>query len=190
MNRSSAFLIAIAAATAFAGLNLASPLLRLDEARPDQVDLRTNGAIAHVCEGGFGGAIKIDIQRASDSEKYRISIDPRVRTPGALVMHQIPPGRYVATKLLLADQDPLPFIADTFEVKAGQVTSFGKVKVTPETNFVGQMKRLLVRTDSLDISRRLKSYTNFGVDTLPVVPSSIDWIIEPGRIQVDKRISG
>lgn len=188
MNRTLTLLIA-AAATTFAGLNLASPLLRLDEAQPGQVDLRGNGVLAHVCDGGFGGAVKIDIQRVSDDEKYRIFIDPRVRTPGGVVLHQIPPGRYVATKLLLADRAPLPFPSDTFEVRAGEITSFGKVKVAPETNLIGQMKRLLIRTDSLDISKRLKAYPAFGVDSLPIVPRSIDWSIEPDKIEVGKGFS-
>lgn len=188
MKRSSAALIFLSTA-AFAGLNLATAALRLDQAKPQQVDLGTNGVLAHVCDGGFGGAVQVDVKRVSDEEKIRLEIDPRVKTPGSLVLHQLPPGRYVATKLLLADRDPVPFATDTFEIQSGRVTSFGKVKVAPETNMLGQMKRLIIKTDSLNIGARLKLFTGFGIDTLPVAPQSIDWSIEPEKTQVDKGLS-
>lgn len=188
MNRTSALLLALSAA-AFAGLNLASPVLRLDQARPDQVDLRSYGVLAHVCDGGFGGAITIDLKRLSDDEKFRIAIDPRVRTPGGLVLQQVPPGRYVPIRLNIADRDPVPFGSDTFEIQAGKVTSFGKLKVAPETDLLGFMKRLLVKTDSADISGRLKAYREFGIDSLPVTPRPVNWGIEPGKSDVGKRFS-
>lgn len=188
MKRSSRLLLALSTA-AFAGLNLATPAPRLDQAKPGEIDLRANGVLAHVCDGGFGGAITIDIKRVADDEKYRLAIDPRVRTPGTLVLQQVPPGRYVAIKLNLADRDPVPFVSDTFEIRAGHVTSFGKVKVAPETDLLGFMKRLVVKTDSVDISGRLKSFREFGIDSLPTTPRPVDWKIEPGKSEVGKRFS-
>lgn len=187
MTRPTFALLALATA-AFAGLNLATPAVRLDEASVSQVDLRTNGVLAHVCDGGFGGAIRIDLRRLSDSEQIRIAVDPRVRTPGAVVLQQLPPGRYVATKLLLADRDPVAFPSDTFEVVAGRVTSLGKVKVRPELDLLGRMKRLVVKTDSVDIGARLKAAKFFGSDTLPVAAIAIDWGIEPAKIEAGKRL--
>lgn len=188
MKRPSLLLLALSAA-AFAGLNLASPVARLDQARPGEIDLRSYGVLAHVCDGGFGGAITIDVKRVSDDEKYRLAIDPQVRTPGGVVLQQVPPGRYVALRLNLADRDPVPFHADTFEVRAGRITSFGKVKVAPETDLLGFMKRLVVKTDSADISGRLKAFRDFGVDSLPIDPRPVDWKIEPGKSEVGKRFS-
>lgn len=187
MIRPSAVLLVLAA-TAFAGLNLATPAVRLDEASTTQIDLRANGVVAHVCDGGFGGAIRVDLKRVSDSERVRIALDPRVRTPGGLVLQQVPPGRWVATKLLLADRDPVAFPSDTFEVVAGRITSFGKVKVRPELDLLGMMKRLVVKTDSVDIGARLKAAKLFGSDTLPVAPIAIDWGIEPAKIEAGKRL--
>ena len=188
MNRTSVILLALSAA-AFAGLNLASPVLRLDQARPGEIDLRSYGVLAHVCDGGFGGAISVDLKRLSDDEKFRIAIDPRVRTPGGVVLQQVPPGRYVAFRLLLGDREPVAFSSDTFEIQTGRITSFGKVKVAPETDLLGYMKRLIVKTDSVDISGRIKSFHDFGIDSLPVAPKPVDWKIEPAKNDVGKRFS-
>lgn len=187
MIRSATALLALAA-TAFAGLNLATPVVRLDQASPAQIDLQANGVLAHVCDGGFGGAIRIDLRRVSDSELVRVEVDPRVRTPGAVVLQQVPPGRWTATKLLLADRDPVAFPSDTFEVVAGRITSLGKVKVYPETDLLGRMKRLVVKTDSVDISGRIRAARLFGSDTLPVSGRAIDWGVEPERIEAGKRL--
>jgi len=179
----------VLSATALAGPNLAEPALLVNEAKPGQVDLRSNGLLVHVCDGGFGGAVKVDLRRLSDGEKFRIAMDPRVRTSGGVVMQQLPPGQYVATRLFLGDRDPVPFRSDTFAIRAGGITSFGKVKVAPETNLLGLMVNLKIKTDSVDIGPRLKVLRDFGVDSLPVVPKPIAWTIEPEEIQAGKRIS-
>lgn len=181
--------IVLFAIAAIAGPHLAEPALLVNDARPAQVDLRSNGLLVHVCDGGFGGAVKIDLRRLSDDEKFRIAMDPRVRTAGGVVMQQLPPGQYVATRLLLADRDPVAFKSDTFAIRAGGIVSFGKVKVAPVTNLLGLMTSLEIRTDSVDIAPRLKAVRDFGVDSLPVVEKPIAWKIEPEEIKAGKRIS-
>lgn len=182
-------LLLACAAVATASPYLAQPALLLNDAKPSQADLKANGVVAHVCDGGFGGATKVEIKRLSDGEKFRIVMDPRLRGQGAVALQQLPPGSYVGVRLFLADRDPLPFSSDTFEVKPGRVTSFGKVRVAPETNMLGLMKRLLIQTDSVDIRPRLASVKEFGIDTLPVVPKPLDWKIEPEEVKVDKHLA-
>ena len=179
----------VLASAVFAGPNLAEPALLVNEAKPAQVDLRSNGLLVHVCDGGFGGAVKIDLRRLADDEKFRIAMDPRVRTPGGVVMQMLPPGQYVATRLFLADRDPVAFKPDTFAIRAGAIVSFGKVKVAPVTNLLGLMTSLEIRTDSVDIAPRLKAVRDFGVDSLPVLEKPIFWKIEPEEIKAGKRIS-
>ena len=187
MNRTALLPIVLATA-AFAGL-FTTPAVRLDDAQPGQIDLRANGLLAHVCAGGYGGAIQVDLKRLSDAEKFRIAIDPRVRTIGAVVLQQLPPGSYTPTRLFLGENDPVSFSSDTFEIQPGRITSFGKIKVDPQTNLLGQLKRLVVKTDSLDISPRLSKIADKGVDSLPVTSKPIDWRIEPPEIQIGKRLS-
>lgn len=179
----------VLASAAFAGPNLAEPALLVNDAKPGQVDLRSNGLLVHVCDGGFGGAVKVDLRRLSDGEKFRISMDPRVRTPGGVVMQQLPPGQYVATRLFLGDRDPVLFKSDTFAIRAGGITSFGKVKVAPVTNLLGLMTSLEIKTDSVDIGMRLKIVREFGIDSLPVDRKPIAWSVEPEEIKAGKRIS-
>lgn len=170
------------------GLNFADPALLVNQAKQGQVNLVANGLLAHVCAGGFGGALQVDILRTSDDEKIRLAIDPVLRS-GDLILQQLPPGRYVATHLQLAGRDPLRFSSDTFEIRAGAITSFGKVRVTPTTNLLGSMTRLDIATDSLDISSRIKALRMKRLDTMPLAPRSIQWRIEPGEEAAVKRLS-
>ena len=172
----------------FAGLYLANTAVLVNEAKPTEFDLRTNGLLAHVCDTGFNVGIRIDLERISDKERLRIVIDPRLkapvgtgrpaRIPTDVVLQQLPPGSYIATKLVLGDRDPVPFKSDTFAIKSGSVTSLGKVKVRPETNFLGMMERITIKTDSVDIASRLKTVKAFGIDSMPVAPKKLGWIIE------------
>ncbi|MBK8801882.1 MAG: hypothetical protein IPN71_07470 [Fibrobacteres bacterium] len=150
------------------GLNLADPALLVTKASQGQVNLTDNGLLVHVCQGGFAGGIHVDILRVSDKEKIRIAIDPVLQT-GDLVLQQLPPGRYVPTHLQLAGRDPQRFSSDTFEVRAGAITSLGKVRVTPVTNLLGQMSRLDLVTDSLDITARLKALRKRRIDSMPLL---------------------
>lgn len=178
----------LAAATSFAGLYLANSAVLVNEAKPTEIDLGANGLLAHVCDTGFNVGIHIDLERLSDKERFRIVMDPRlkspvptgrpVRIPTDVVLQQLPAGAYVATKLVLGNQDPVPFKSDTFEIKKGTVTSFGRIKVRPETNFLGMMERVTIKTDSVDIVPRLKALKTFGIDSLPVAPKSVRWSIE------------
>ncbi|MEK7392429.1 MAG: hypothetical protein AAB214_07660 [Fibrobacterota bacterium] len=172
----------------FAGLYLANTAVLVNEAKPTEFDLRTNGLLAHVCDTGFNVGIRIDLERISDKERLRIVIDPRLkapvgtgrpaRIPTDVVLQQLPPGSYIATKLVLGDRDAVPFKSDTFAIKSGSVTSLGKVKVRPETNFLGMMERITIKTDSVDIASRLKTVKAFGIDSMPVAPKKLGWIIE------------
>jgi len=89
----------------------------------------------------------------------------------------------------LGENDPVSFAADTFEIQPGRITSFGKIKVDPQTNLLGQMKRLVVKTDSLDLSRRLQANGDHRLDSLPVASHPIDWRIEPQVTPIGKRLS-
>lgn len=178
----------LAATISFAGLYLANTAVLVNEAKPTEFDLRTNGLLAHVCDTGFNVGIHIDLERISDKERLRIVIDPRLKSPVAtgrpariptdVVLQQLPAGSYIATKLVLGDRDPVPFKSDTFEIKSGSVTSFGKIKVRPETNFLGMMERISIKTDSVDIAPRLKAVKAFGIDTMPVASKKLGWTIE------------
>lgn len=170
------------------GLNFADPALLVNQAKQGQVDLVANGLLVHVCAGGFGGGIQVDIRRTSDDEKIRLAIDPVLRS-GDLILQQLPPGRYVTTHLQLASRDPLRFSSDTFEIRAGAITSFGKVRVTPTTNFLGLMTRLDIATDSLDISARIKALRMKRLDTMPLAARSIQWKVEPSEDGAVKRLS-
>lgn len=176
------------ASSAFAGLYLANTAVLVNEAKPSEFDLGANGLLAHVCDTGFNVGIRIDLERLSDKERFRIALDPRLKTPVAtgrpariptdVALQQLPPGSYIATKLLLGDRTPVPFKSDTFEIKAGTVTSWGRIKVRPETNFLGMMERITIKTDSVDLAPRLKAIGNFGIDSLPVVVKKLGWTVE------------
>jgi len=178
----------IAATSTFAGLYLANTAVLVNEAKPTEFDLRANGLLAHVCDTGFNVGIHIDLERLSDKERFRIVLDPRLKAPVAtgrparlptdVVLQQLPPGSYIATKLLLGNQTPVAFKSDTFEIKTGSVTSFGRIKVRPETNFLGMMERITIKTDSVDIAPRLKAIKNFGIDSMGVVSKKLGWTVE------------
>ncbi|MBK9576768.1 MAG: hypothetical protein IPO40_06835 [Fibrobacteres bacterium] len=179
----------LALASLFGGLNYADPALLVTKASQGQVNLTDNGILVHVCQGGFGGGIQMDIQRVSDKEKIRLAIDPVLQT-GDLIIQQLPPGRYVTTHLLLAGRDPQRFSStDTFEVRAGAITSFGKVRVTPVTNLLGMMSRLDILTDSVDISARLKALRKKRIDSMPLLAQPISWKVEPSKGDTAKRFS-
>jgi len=182
------FAILLVASTTFAGLYLANTAPLVNEAKPTEIDLHANGLLAHVCDTGFNVGMHIDLERLSDKERFRIVLDPRLKAPLAtgrparlptdVVLQQLPPGSYIATKLVLGSQDPVSFKSDTFQIKAGAVTSFGKIKVRPETNFLGMMERITIKTDSVDIAPRLKNIKSFGIDSLAVAPKKLGWTVE------------
>lgn len=178
---------ALLARLAQAGLNFADPALLVNQAKAGQVDLRTNGLVAHVCLGGLGGQVKVDLKRVSDDEKIRLAMDPPL-TKGDLILQQIPPGRYVATHLLLCDRDPMRFGSDTFEVRAGSITTLGKVRLAMTTNLLGQLTRFDLATDSLDLRSRIQALRMKRLDTMPVQPTPIHWMAEPGVDPTAKRL--
>ncbi len=175
-------------ATTFAGLYLANPATLVNESTTTEIDLKSNGLLAHVCDTGFNVGIHIDLVRLSDQERFRIVLDPRLKGPVPtgrparlatdVVLQQLPAGSYTATKLILGDRDPVSFKSDTLVVKPGSVTSMGKIKVRPETNFLGLLVNITIKTDSVDITKRLKVIHALGIDSLPVTNKPVDWIIE------------
>ena len=48
---------------------------------------------------------------------------------------------------------------------------------------------MVLKTDSVDISARLKAFHQFGVDSLAVTPKPISWLVEPQESTVGKRLS-
>ncbi|HNY29258.1 MAG TPA: hypothetical protein PKO15_00080 [Fibrobacteria bacterium] len=172
----------------FGGLNYADPALLVTKASQGKINLSENGLLVHVCQGGFGGGVQVDIQRTTDKERIRLAMDPVLQT-GDLVMQQLPPGRYVPTHLVLAGRDPQRFTSDTFEIRTGAITSFGKVRVAPVTNFLGLMTRLDIVTDSADILPRLKALRKRKIDSMPLLVRPIYWQVEPPKGDTSKRLS-
>ena len=174
-------------AIALAGLYVPEPAPLLNEAKPLDVDLRRNGVLAHVCDSGFNVGVAIDLVRLSDQEKFRIVLDPKLDRPlppgrpprlaTRVVFQQIPPGRYAAVKLSLGDRDPVPFAPDTLEVKAGQILSFGRVRIDADLDFLGMLDQVRVTTWNDTLEPRIREVRAFGLDTLPVARKALKWKI-------------
>jgi hypothetical protein len=186
MVRSRLLLLALPAA-ALAGLYVPTQALLVNRAKPPEVDLAANGLIAHIRDTGFDVGVQIDLRRVSDQEKFRFSLDPRPSSPmhpgrtsrgTDVVFQQLPPGVYVATKISLGTNDPVPLKPDTLVVRAGQILSLGKVRVRPELDVLGLMEKLDVQTRVWVIDSSIKAVRAYGIDTLPVVSKQLRWTIE------------
>jgi hypothetical protein len=188
MNIRRAAALLLLATTAFAGLYVPSQALLVNEAKSLDVDPKANGFLAHVCDTGFNVGVKIDLKRIPDDEKFRIVLDPRLsaplrpgqphRLPTDVVLQQIPPGRYLATKITLGDQDPVPFKADTFAIAAGQILSLGKIRIEPKLDFLGFLLRIEITTGPDSIQGRIKAIHAYGIDALPIQTKPVKWIVE------------
>ena len=183
----SRFLVVLLPAAALAGLYVPTQALLVNRAKRAEVDLKSNGLIAHLRDTGFDVGVKVDIERVSDQEKYRIVLDPRPSDsahPGkapkgtSVVFQQLPPGVYLATKISLGQNDPIPFKPDTLVVRAGQILSLGKVRIRPRLDMLGLMETLEVRTTVWGIDSAIRSVHAYGIDTLPLVAKQLRWEIE------------
>lgn len=183
----SRFLLALLPAAALAGLYVPTQALLVNRAKRMEVDLKANGLIAHIRDTGFDVGVQVDLKRVSDEEKFRIVLDSRPsdtahpgRTPSGttVVFQQLPPGVYVATRISLGGNDPIPFKPDTLVVRAGQILSLGKVRIRPELDVLGFMEKLEVQTKVWGIDSAIKAVHAYGIDTLPLVSKPIKWEIE------------
>ncbi|HXP90199.1 MAG TPA: hypothetical protein VN931_04620 [Fibrobacteria bacterium] len=174
-------------AAALAGLYVPTQALLVNRAKPSEVDLKTNGLIAHIRDTGFDVGVQVDLARLSDQEKFRLSLDPRPPSPPRagrtsrgtdVVFQQLPPGTYVATRIALGTNDPVPFKPDTLVVRVGQILSLGRVRVSPQLDMLGLMEKLEVQTRVWVIDSSIKAVRAYGIDTLPVVSKRIRWTIE------------
>jgi|GEM_PF-1164419 len=175
-------------AAALAGLYVPTPALLVNRAKPQEVDLRENGLVAHIRDSGFDVGVHVDLVRLADQEKFRISLDPRPPPPGGpnrpyhgtdVVFQQLPPGTYLATKISLGTDDPVAFKPDTLVVRAGQILSLGRIRVAPDLDMLGLMEKLEVQTTVWDIDSAIKAVRAYGIDTLPVVSKHLRWTVEP-----------
>jgi hypothetical protein len=183
----SRFLFVLWPTAALAGLYVPTQALLVNRAKRIEVDVKANGLIAHIRDTGFDVGVQVDLVRLSDEEKFRITLDPRPKDPAhpektpkgtTVVFQQVPPGVYVANKISLGAKDPVPFEPDTFEVRAGQILSFGEVRVQPELDMLGMMEKLEVRTKVWVIDSAIHAVHAYGIDTLPVVSKRLRWEIE------------
>lgn len=180
--------ILLFSASAFAGLYVPSHAVLVNQAKSLDVDLKSNGLLAHVCDTGFNVGVQIDLKRIKDEEKFRIALDPRLssplrpgqppRLPTDVVLQQLPPGTYTATKISLGDRDPVPFKSDTFTVEAGQILSFGKIRIEPKLDFLGFLLRIEVVTLPDSIQGKIKAIHAYGIDALPIRTKPLKWIVE------------
>jgi len=175
-------------AVAVAGLYVPTQALLVNRAKPQEVDLAANGLIAHIRDSGFDVGVQVDLVRLSDQEKFRFSLDPRPINPmhpartsrgTDVVFQQLPPGTYLATKISLGTNDPVPFKPDTLVVRAGQILSLGRVRVSPELDMLGLMDKLDVLTRVWDIDSAIGAVHAYGIDSLPVVSKHLHWTVEP-----------
>lgn len=172
------------AAPLFAGLYSADPVVLVAKAKPAELDFRNNGLLAHVCDTGFNVGVAIEIKRLGDGERFRIVLDPRLdppkpgTAPNRVVLQQLGPGSYTATKLLLGDKDPKAFKSDTFAVKAGQILSIGRIRIAPETNFLGYLTRIGIETVFERIEPQIRACGVPGVDSLPIAGRKLKWSVE------------
>jgi hypothetical protein len=155
-----------------------------------QVDLKGNGLLAFVRDTGFDVGIRLDLVQLETKDRYRISLDPlRDRTfrpdqqPLArwlapdLVLQQLPEGHYTPFRIFLGGDRPTPFKADTFLVRKGEITSFGRLRIAPQLNFLGQMKQLDLVTKHDSLAPKLKAIHEHGIDSLPVKNRALRWAI-------------
>lgn len=181
------FLLSLLPTVALAGLYVPTQALLVNRAKRMEVDLKANGLVAHIRDTGFDVGVQVDLKRVSDEEKFRISLDPRPSDPAhpekvpkgtSVVFQQLPPGTYLATKISLGANDPVPLKPDTIVVVAGRIVSLGKVLVRPQLDMLGFMEKLEVRTRVWAIDSAIHSVHAYGIDTLPVVSKPIRWEIE------------
>jgi hypothetical protein len=180
--------ILLLSTSAFAGLYVPTQALLVNQAKALDVDLKSNGLLAHVCDSSFNVGVKIDLKRISDEEKFRMVLDPRLsaplrpgqppRLPTNVVLQQIPPGKYVATKITLGDKDPVPFKSDTLVVQAGHILSLGRIRIEPKLDFMGFLLRIEISTQPDSIQAKIKAIHSYGIDTLPIQTKSVKWTIE------------
>lgn len=155
-----------------------------DRSKASEVDLKANGILALVRDTGFDVGVRMDLVRISDQERYRISLDP-LRDPTAarwlspaLVLQQLPEGRYAAIHILLGSDQTQPFKTDTFEIKKGRILSLGKIHIYPVKDFFGFMKQLVVETSGDTNLPALKHVQAYGIDTLGIDAHPVRWVKE------------
>ncbi len=140
----------------------------------------TKGLVALIRDtGDFRVDVRIDLVRLEDSTRYRLWITPP-RSAGQrklspeLILQPLPTGRYTAIHLILGDEQS-EFTSDTQEIRAGRVTSWGRVRVLPVKNMFGLIKELRIETVSDPALTELKDVSLKSVRYLPVDAHPLHW---------------
>jgi len=185
------FLVLGSVLAVWAGSSIPTNAVLVSErSNAQQVDLKGNGLLAFVRDTGFDVGIRLDLVQLETKDRYRISLDPlRDRTfrpdqqPQArwltpdLMLQQLPEGHYTPFRILLGGDRTTPFKADTFQVRKGEITSLGLLRIAPQLNFLGQMKQLDLVTRSDSLAPKLKAVHVHGIDSLPVKSRALRWAV-------------